>query len=763
MNVGRYTKLRFITSTNAANIYDACGKKQSNRIFILKQYTRPDIAAVAADNEIRITQTIAEYAHRSIVVPVFENVKDKNGNVFLVMERKKAGYFLAELTDKGPLSLRFVLACTAEVLKSLAVLHGFAGSDVRIGYLHLDLHPGNIFLENADDSIAMPGNAKFIDFATAIKIVNGFSEGHRLAATSPFSAPELFSPGNTTCGVTADLYSVAAIFYSMYLGENLLDSVGTGSTNIYGMRSRRPDIDTARRAAGTVKQYCENQSIPDSVSRAVSAFIECALDYNPAYRYRCAEDMLAAVKRIENLLAACEKMEYETIFKMEYECFTHITDVHPETLVFSGEAFAEAVESLNDRLHVSQIDVPFTSYLFKLYWQMAKQHWDEVSGKTLFALISCGIAVSNHTGDVGLGEEVRKVLDEVKGRMDIMSYLDLNNKLAVAVADRYEFADAEHMMEKNVRALRNIKAGYEIAGSEFGMVSEDNVRSVFLARSLSSLAVNRGISCPGVPKEEIYVLFEEAIREFGGGGNVKITLCHKMHYAMMMNDQEAFEEACTRYFDVEDGCLRFVSLIDRCAQKEGKDLSDRFGLYVLVKALYTFYLDVVKAACADQNGEDGDLCAARSVGQSDGAVSAFGAGHIGVLVGSNILELLRDIGDKKLPRSDAYDPYQTIFRYLALIEYAVTREIDGRAEEYFELSIRCVKKAQIDVSSPLNIYMLIAYQTLAIYYRLVGEDERIGELTEMLYSHAEKSGWSSLARALENKVSLEEVLVHEYA
>jgi len=59
--------------------------------------------------------------------------------------------------------------------------------------------------------------------------------------------------------------------------------------------------------------------------------------------------------------------------------------------------------------------------------------------------------------------------------------------------------------------------------------------------------------------------------------------------------------------------------------------------------------------------------------------------------------------------------------------------------------------------------MLIAYQTLAIYCRLVGEDERIGELTYLLHNHAVKSGWRSLARALENRVPLEEVLVHEYA
>ena len=44
------------------------------------------------------------------------------------------------------------------------------------------------------------------------------------------------------------------------------------------------------------------------------------------------------------------------------------------------------------------------------------------------------------------------------------------------------------------------------------MGSEDNVRNIFLARALSALATYKAIAYQETPKEEIYALYDEAIR-----------------------------------------------------------------------------------------------------------------------------------------------------------------------------------------------------------------------------------------------------------
>ena len=67
------------------------------------------------------------------------------------------------------------------------------------------------------------------------------------------------------------------------------------------------------------------------------------------------------------------------------------------------------------------------------------------------------------------------------------------------------------------------------------------------------------------------------------------------------------------------------------------------------------------------------------------------------------------------------------------------------------------------MEKPLNVYMLIAYQTVAIFGNLIGDEEGNAQLAERLQVHAEKCGWKALGEALDNGKPVEEILVHEYA
>jgi hypothetical protein len=226
--------------------------------------------------------------------------------------------------------------------------------------------------------------------------------------------------------------------------------------------------------------------------------------------------------------------------------------VHPETLEYDGKKLREAAESLEQMLKVNQIDAAYTKYLFGLYWKMAEPHLQEMPGHDLTGFLNSGVAACNHTGDVVLGQKLAALLTEKRKSIGIEEYLDLNNRAAVFVADGYEYVRATEMLEKNVAALRRVRDGYVAAGSEFGMSSEDNVRSILLARALSALATYKAIAYPETPKEKIYALYDEAIREFGGGFNIKITQSRRMHYEMMISDRESFEDTCASYFDIGD-------------------------------------------------------------------------------------------------------------------------------------------------------------------------------------------------------------------
>ena len=341
------------------------------------------------------------------------------------------------------------------------------------------------------------------------------------------------------------------------------------------------------------------------------------------------------------------------------------------------------------------------------------------------------------------------------------------------VADGYEYEKAAVMQEKNVAALRRIRDGYVAAGSEFGMGSEDNVRSIPLARALSSLAVYKAIAYAQTPKEEIYSLYDEAIHEFGGGFNVKITQSHRMHYEMMIKDQKSFENTCALYFDIGDAgeSLVMEDLIECCVQAE-----DWYGLFALVKALYVFYLHEVKACCAGTEKEIGQkqpggltiserkaVPAESASGQHADGCNPQGDDASRMIISGHVMEMLRKIGDSLLPRRNVYDPVQTIFRYLALLEYEVCGEVNERVMDYFRAALECQKEAKLDMEEPLNVYMLIAYQTVAIFGKLIGDAEGNAQLAERLRAHAEKCGWKALCAALDNGKPVEEILVHEYA
>ena len=81
----------------------------------------------------------------------------------------------------------------------------------------------------------------------------------------------------------------------------------------------------------------------------------------------------------------------------------------------------------------------------------------------------------------------------------------------------------------------------------------------------------------------------------------------------------------------------------------------------------------------------------------------------------------------------------------------------------FDRSIECVQEGIIESEKPLNIYMLISYQTRSVYYELIEDETANEELYALLHEQAVRDGWYELLKKLDSGVILSELMCWEYA
>ena len=183
--------------------------------FVVKKYKNSNVLSVKEKNN---SQLVENFAHLSVVIPVLEMYDDGS----LVMQFKNSGIFLNDfismIKEKKAVDYsELILTVIHKVLLSLYVLHNcFKGFDNRKGYIHMDIHPGNIFLENLSKETPSDFNGvsvKFLDMSNAICMdENGKAKRESEVAITPgYSAPELFDYENLYFRETTDVYSVASI------------------------------------------------------------------------------------------------------------------------------------------------------------------------------------------------------------------------------------------------------------------------------------------------------------------------------------------------------------------------------------------------------------------------------------------------------------------------------------------------------------------------------------------------------------------------
>lgn len=211
-------------------------------------------------------------------------IEEADGLIFMTMELVAGRSLRDRLQEGGLLPLASVLAFASQIAEGLACAHA-------AGVLHRDLKPGNVMI-TADDRVKIldfgvatffrPVSAWDADAATSIQDV---STGRTTVGTVGYMSPE--QALGRALDARTDLFGLGVILYEMATGKRPFQ--GDTPVAVFDeLLNREPP--SAR---------ILNPALPASLV----GVIDKALEKDPERRYRSADDLLAALRRVDGSAA----------------------------------------------------------------------------------------------------------------------------------------------------------------------------------------------------------------------------------------------------------------------------------------------------------------------------------------------------------------------------------------------------------------------------------------------------------------------------
>lgn len=667
-----------------SHLYEAerVGTDNSNGLkYLAKRYTDEQLLSGLDDRERIISQDLENRSGKSIVIPILSTEKIGN-HKYNIMQFKGNGVFVEEiipLLKCGNIAEydrhRMAISITQEILHSLEMLHHY--------YLHLDIHPGNVFLESFNLNSKEAGHAKFIDFANATMVKQiPEREAYHYGVTEYFSAPELIMGENWAISEATDLYSVCALFSALILDDYRLAT-----------ESEEFVIQSEQEA---VFDKIEN---PIFAKMLQSAF-KIGLAENPDYRFSDTESMCRFLQEMETSDCLFYERKYYDLLKLSYRLMVRYEDDICCRLfeVFREDTYIQAVFQLSKDLNSNIIKPRECFYIHKYLWNAFKIKQIK-NQRVAVSLLSSGIACCNHLGKAELALAYISELESLKSIVPIMDYLTIQNRAAVLYHDRYEYEKANAIAEKNIKSLEELKKSYRII-ADFNEMAEDSCKITSLGRAYSVSAVGKVF----MKKEDPMPYFERALEEFGEDkGNRMITIAHILHYAMESKKRELYEKYATEFFSLRAGQESYTRM----------DLQEirSYKLFIYLKSIYVFYREQVDDSFYEKLLElEGILCT-------------------------------EDIG---------IHPYELIYKYMALLMLSCSKH-KKEAERFFLKSVSVIDEGIIDTERSMNIIMCISYQTLSLYYKLIGDKDKEKEIKQTFMKHLSQDHWDKMYEYVKQK------------
>ena len=655
--------------------------------------------------EMKITHQIENLSPQSVIIPILMICEEEKNN-YAIMQLKKNGKFLNELYHnleikygEGKIPVKYQLMLISKILSSLQYVHQCTE---KKGFLHLDIQPCNIFIENTDEEKMEFGTVKFIDFESALPVEH---EQYRkpdeavqiIHYTTGFTAPEIFEEGPYAAEYGTDIFSVSAVMYWMLTGKKyrFVD-----------------DLDEIRIPGASILTY------------QLKKVLKCGLEYNKNYRYSDVQSMKKAVDQLNIWVEAYEKHDFFNLFSVAYVNWIPQEKVLTDNINFSADAFHSSVMRLSDSLMQNGIDLRRCDYIFSGLWKIKERYYSEISGRDICKLISDGISLSNHLGDSGRGIMLYEELEKYRNEISVIEYTQIVNRIAVIYADHYDFKKACLCIKNNVAALELLKETYVKMAEVYQMDTKKPTAVYDLARAYSAMGCYLTLLHEGDPM----IYFEKAIKEFDWQtGNISITWSHIMHYALQVEDgsgygKSLYERYSKSFFENECEFVERYKIARNALTHKYRP--NPYPMWIFIKGILYFYPETFEGALRD--------------------------------------EILRDFDEGAFEGYHAF-PMLLIYRYLALLEYERNgKQITKFIFEAFQRSLMCCEEAIINIDVPLNILMCINYVTQSIWNDISGNGEQNRELLKDMQCHAEKYGWTCLAEKIQGDQSFENLLEFEY-
>jgi serine/threonine-protein kinase len=229
----------------------------------------PDLAAaIGKERFLREVQITAQLTHPHIM-PLLDS-GEQGGLLFYVMPFVAGETVRARLTRTGPLPLDEAIGIAREVADAIGYAHGR-------GFVHRDIKPENILIEE--------GHAIVVDFGIARAV--GEAASDRLTVTGmAIGTPQYMSPeqmeGLPNIDPRSDVYAIGCVLYEMIAGSPPYAAPTTQALMARRMTEPAPSVRISR----------------ETVSPALDATLQRALQRNPADRFQTASELSKALTNV---------------------------------------------------------------------------------------------------------------------------------------------------------------------------------------------------------------------------------------------------------------------------------------------------------------------------------------------------------------------------------------------------------------------------------------------------------------------------------
>ena len=269
--ISHYRILEKVGEGGMGQVYRACDEHLS-RDVALKIFPPGALVDESARKRFRKeARALSQLSHPNIAT--LYDFDSQQGVDFLVMEYI-GGQAVGERIAAGSLPEREIAQLGAQLAEGLAAAHA-----VRI--IHCDIKPDNL-------RIASDGRLKIVDFGLAritlpvrTDITTSSAQGHSVAGTLPYMAPEQVS--SEPLDARTDIYAAGAVLYEMATGK----------------RPFREDTNLQLADAILHKPVTPPSRLNDHLSSQLENVILKCLEKDPEDRYATAADLLVDLRALQ--------------------------------------------------------------------------------------------------------------------------------------------------------------------------------------------------------------------------------------------------------------------------------------------------------------------------------------------------------------------------------------------------------------------------------------------------------------------------------